>query len=148
GGGEVLAPLLECASRCVARLDGLRQANFVVLGQQRVLPDVGEVEPDEVFLVSLDTLLRQEMSFWCGLQLVWRSSWCTGTATWPFDNAGQGARIPTTSGGQRPTDLHDTWPVKVSGHDHGPLLHLGSGPSPLGGRYIGSPCRTRCSCPS
>ena len=42
-----------------AGLDGLGQADLVVLGQQRVLPDVGQVEPDEVFLVALDALLRQ-----------------------------------------------------------------------------------------
>ena len=37
-------------------LDGLRQADFVVLGQQRVLPDVGEVETDEVFVVTVDAI--------------------------------------------------------------------------------------------
>ena len=29
-----------------------------VLGQQWILADVGEVEPDEIFLVALDTLFR------------------------------------------------------------------------------------------
>ena len=59
GGGEVLAAGLELGARRVARLDGLGQPDLVVLGEQRVLPDVGEVEADEVFLVPLDTLLGQ-----------------------------------------------------------------------------------------
>ena len=50
---------LELGRGLVAGLDGLGEADLVVLGQQRVLPDVGEVEPDEVFLVALDTLLGQ-----------------------------------------------------------------------------------------
>ena len=40
-----------------AGLDGLGEADLVVLGEQRVLPDVGEVETDEVFLVAFDALL-------------------------------------------------------------------------------------------
>ena len=40
----------------------LRQADLVVLGEQRVLPDVGEVEPDEIFFVPLDTLLRHAVT--------------------------------------------------------------------------------------
>src|SRR5690606_24961914 len=57
-GGEVLVAL-QLATGGVAGLDGLRQANLVVLGQQRVLADVGEVQPDEIFLVALDALLGQ-----------------------------------------------------------------------------------------
>ena len=47
--------------RGVAALDLLGEADLVVLGEQRVLPDIGEIEPDEVFLVPLHTLLRH----WC-----------------------------------------------------------------------------------
>ena len=43
----------------VAPLDLLGQSDLVVLGEQRVLADVGEIEPDEVFLVALNALLRQ-----------------------------------------------------------------------------------------
>ena len=57
GGRDVLAAGLELGARLVAGLDGLGQPDLVVLGQQRVLPDVGEVETDEVFLVALDALL-------------------------------------------------------------------------------------------
>ena len=39
----------------------LGEADLVVLGEQRVLPDVGEVQPDEVFLVPLDAILAT----WC-----------------------------------------------------------------------------------
>ena len=64
GGGEVLAGRLELAARaCVPGFDGLRQPDLVVLGEQRVLPDVREVEPDEVFFVALDSLLGQRGTF-------------------------------------------------------------------------------------
>ena len=43
-----------------AGLDGLGQADLVVLGQQRVLPDVRQVEPDEVLVVALDSFLGQD----------------------------------------------------------------------------------------
>ena len=42
----------------VATLDLLGQAYLVVLGEERVLPDVGQVEPNEIFLVALDTFFR------------------------------------------------------------------------------------------
>ena len=51
-------PREQVLARSVAVLDLLREADLVVLGEQRVLPDVGEVEPDEIFFVPLDTLLR------------------------------------------------------------------------------------------
>ena len=53
------APCASSASASRPGLDGLGQADLVVLGQQRVLPDVGQVEPDEVFVVALDAFLRQ-----------------------------------------------------------------------------------------
>src|SRR5690606_35835702 len=59
GGGEVLAARVEGGPCLVAGLDGLGEADLVVLGEQRVLPDVGEVEADEVFFVALHALLRQ-----------------------------------------------------------------------------------------
>ena len=58
-GGETLGRTAELLARSVAILDLLREADFVVLGEQWVLPDVGQIEPDEIFLVALDTLLRQ-----------------------------------------------------------------------------------------
>src|SRR4051794_37482576 len=36
----------------------LGQANFVVLGKQRILPDVGEIEPNQILFVPLNSLLR------------------------------------------------------------------------------------------
>ena len=56
-GRDVLAAGLELGAGLVAGLDRLREPDLVVLGQQRVLTDVGEVEADEVFLVALDALL-------------------------------------------------------------------------------------------
>ncbi len=42
-----------------ALLNGLGQANFVLFGQQGILTDVCEVQPDEVLFVPLDALLSQ-----------------------------------------------------------------------------------------
>ena len=42
-------------------LDGLGQPHLVVLGEEGILPDVGEVETDKIFLVALDALLGQGM---------------------------------------------------------------------------------------
>ena len=53
---------LNARFRLATGLDRLGQADLVVLGQQRVLPDVSQVEPYEVFLVALDALLRQRHS--------------------------------------------------------------------------------------
>src|SRR5690606_39043136 len=36
---------------------GLGEADLVILGQQRVLTDVGEVEPDQILFVPLNSLL-------------------------------------------------------------------------------------------
>src|SRR5262249_18106480 len=52
-----LAALVELLTRRVAVLDLLRETDLVVLGQQRVLADVGEVEPDDSFLAALEALL-------------------------------------------------------------------------------------------
>ena len=45
-----------------APFDGLGQADLVVLGEQRVLADIGQVEPDQILLVALDALLRQRLN--------------------------------------------------------------------------------------
>src|SRR5262249_6013312 len=66
GGGEVLAGGEKVAARGVAVLDLLRQANLVVLREQRILPDIGQIEPDEIFLVPLDSLLCHECLSRCG----------------------------------------------------------------------------------
>src|SRR5262245_40031487 len=58
-GGQTLGRPKQGLARSVAILDGLSEPNFVVLGEQWVLPDVREIEPDEIFLVAVDTLLRQ-----------------------------------------------------------------------------------------
>ena len=50
---------LEVDAGRVAGLDRLGEAHLVVLGEQRVLPDVGEVQPNEIFLIPLDALFRQ-----------------------------------------------------------------------------------------
>ena len=62
GRGEVLHLGGQVELGGTAPFDGLRQADLVVLGEQRVLPDVGQVEPDQVFLVALDALLRQRLN--------------------------------------------------------------------------------------
>src|SRR5579863_5019937 len=46
-------------ARSVATLDLLREANLVVLREQWVLPDVRQVETDEVLLVTLNSLFSQ-----------------------------------------------------------------------------------------
>ena len=53
-----LPPAVELFDRLVAGLDGLRESNLVVLRQQCVLPDVGEVETDKVLVVSFDAIFR------------------------------------------------------------------------------------------
>ena len=63
-GRERLATAEQLLARRVALLDLLREADLVVLGEQRVLADVGEIEPDEIFFVALDTLLRHPVTPW------------------------------------------------------------------------------------
>ena len=68
-GGAPQLPLLRRgqALRCrcqlgvglPAGLDGLGQSDLVVLGQQRVLADVGQIQPNQIFVVSLEALLCQ-----------------------------------------------------------------------------------------
>src|SRR4029078_3012987 len=72
GGGQA-GGAVELASGRVAGLDGLRQTTLVVLGEQWVLADVGEVEADKVFLVTLNTLFRHRSPS--------LSAWMTGALT-------------------------------------------------------------------
>jgi hypothetical protein len=63
---EVVVPLgalRSSASASPATLDGLGQPDLVVLGEQGVLPDVGQIEPYEVFVVSFDTFLCQGLLY-------------------------------------------------------------------------------------
>jgi len=53
---EVLAARQQITAGAIPRFDLLRQPHLVVLGEQRVLPDIGQVQPDEIFLVPLDAL--------------------------------------------------------------------------------------------
>ncbi len=46
-----------------AGLDGLRQPNLVVFGEQRILPNISEVQADKVFLVTLYSFLRHAKPF-------------------------------------------------------------------------------------
>ena len=39
--------------------DRLGEPYLVVLGEQRILANVGQIQPDEVFLVALNSLFRQ-----------------------------------------------------------------------------------------
>ena len=66
-GVSVLAGVVELGERRVAGFDRLREPDLVVLGQQWVLPDVGEVETDEVFLVPIDSLFGHRQLPQCGL---------------------------------------------------------------------------------
>ncbi len=68
GGRELLAPAEQLLACRVALLDLLGETDLVVLGEERVLPDVGEIEADEIFLVAFDSLLRHPgilLSSWC-----------------------------------------------------------------------------------
>ena len=62
--GQFLAGI-ELGDRFVAGFDGLRETHLVVLGEQRVLPDVGEVETDEVFVVTVDAIFGHLVLLLC-----------------------------------------------------------------------------------
>ena len=63
-GGEFLAGV-ELGDGLVACFDGLRESDLVVFRQQRVLPDIGEVETDEVFVVSVDAVFGHLVLLLC-----------------------------------------------------------------------------------
>ena len=62
GSGEVLADLVELVDRGLAGFDLLGESNFVILGEQHVLTDVGQIQADQVFFVALDAIFRHECS--------------------------------------------------------------------------------------
>ena len=62
-GVTLLAAGVEVLDRLLARLDRLGQADLVVLGEQRVLPDVGQVEAYEVFVIAFNAILGHGGSF-------------------------------------------------------------------------------------
>ena len=108
GRREVLAAGLELGAGGVARLDGLGQADLVVLGEQRVLPDVGEVEADEVFLVSFNALFGQDAPLG---SLRWNRRVETQVSSGRRSGTGEG---PLQGGLSRSGDTTD-----VSRHDTG-----------------------------
>ena len=42
-------------------LDRLGETNLIVLREKGVLANIGEIQPDKIFFVPLDTLFRQEV---------------------------------------------------------------------------------------
>ena len=73
--GEALGRLGHLGLRSPPALDGLGQADLVVLGQQGVLPDVGQVQPDEILVVALDSFLRQDPRRNLPSQYLGRGAW-------------------------------------------------------------------------
>ena len=61
GGRELLADLIELVDRGLAGLDLLGEPNLVVLGEQRVLTDIGQIQANQVFFVALDAIFRHEL---------------------------------------------------------------------------------------
>ncbi len=59
GGGHVVAGLVHLGPGRDTALDLLGEPYLALLGQQGVLADIGEIQPDEVFLVPFDPILRQ-----------------------------------------------------------------------------------------
>ena len=55
-GGVSVGTALEGFLGGEALLDLLGKPDFVVLGEQGILADVGQVQPDEIFLVTFDPL--------------------------------------------------------------------------------------------
>ncbi len=60
---EMLLPFSSSTAGCVSTLDRLSQADLVILGEQWVLPNVSKVEPDEIFLVPLNSFLGHGVPF-------------------------------------------------------------------------------------
>ncbi len=55
--------VVQLAARVGALFDHLGEAHLVVLGEQRILADVGEVEADKVLLVALYAIFRHVVPF-------------------------------------------------------------------------------------
>src|SRR5690606_30840479 len=62
-GRDILAAGVELLDRLFAGLDRLGEPDFVVLRQKRVLPDIGEVQADEVLVVTVDAIFGHSGSF-------------------------------------------------------------------------------------
>ena len=56
--GGMFFVLVEKCLRFVALFDLLGELNLVVLGEQGILADIGQIEPDEILVVALNTLFR------------------------------------------------------------------------------------------
>ena len=54
--GELLGRRVELLERFLAGLDRLGEPDLVILGQQRVLADVGEVQPDEILVIAVNAI--------------------------------------------------------------------------------------------
>ena len=54
---EVISPVGQPSPGLDPGLDLLGEADLALFSQQRILTDIGEVQADEVFLVSFDPLL-------------------------------------------------------------------------------------------
>jgi hypothetical protein len=58
-GSDVWPYRLQLGAGLVPSLNGLGKPYFVILGEKWVLTDVSEIEPNEIFFVPLNALLRQ-----------------------------------------------------------------------------------------
>ena len=58
GRGQLGVDRFELRSRFRARFDGLGEADLVLLREQGVLADIGQVQANEVFFIPFDTFLR------------------------------------------------------------------------------------------
>jgi len=56
-GGRELLGGLEFGPRRHPGLDGLGEASLVILGQQVMLADVGQIQPNQVFFFAFDTAI-------------------------------------------------------------------------------------------
>jgi len=61
----------QLLTRSVAVLDRLRELDLEFLVEQLVLTNVGQVQPDEIFLVAFYSLLRQRSNPFVGTRTVW-----------------------------------------------------------------------------
>jgi len=52
-----LRRIRELLLGCFAFFDFFGETDFVVFGEENVLADVGEIEPYEIFFVSIDAIL-------------------------------------------------------------------------------------------
>ena len=62
GRGDFLAAGVERFDRLFARFDRFGQPDLVVLGEQRVLTDIGQVQAHKVFVVSIDAIFGHDGS--------------------------------------------------------------------------------------